>query len=336
MTELELKSKLRLALNINSELPDLELKTATNAVPNEIWRSISAMSHRRGGGAIVFGIKQDVAQQKLEVVGCNEIDRMQQKLIEYFNDKMSFTLRPRYYVFEWERGVNLLAVDIPECPNEYRPCFYKPVGLPHGAYIREGHTNRPLTDNEFRTYVALSRQFQFDLSEAPDATLEDLSLSKVEILLQKREGDIKRGAITHIEDGLLKNLGIVGDFGDVKKPTIAGYLIFAKDVPQVRYPYERYAIRCVKFSGDDTASNIIDKQDVVGTLDQQIEEAYKFILKNISKTATIRGTKRIEKYEYPEQAIRELVANAVIHRDYKITETFTHIHIFKNRLEITT
>lgn len=292
------------------------------------------MSHRRGGGAIVFGIRQHVPNGKLEINGCNEIDKMQQKLIEYFNDKMSFILRPKYYIMKYKE-INLLAVYVPECPIEYRPCYFKPVGLPHGAYIREGNTNRSLTDNEFRTYIALSKQFQFDLSEAPNVKRSDLSNDKIEFLLKKRENDLQRGAVAKIDEELLKNIGIVGDFNDEKKPTIAGYLIFANLNPQTKYPYERYVVRCVKFSGNDTASSIIDKVDVHGTLDQQVDETYKFVLRNISKTAKIVGTKRVEKYEYPEQAIRELVANAIIHRDYKITETFTHVYIFKNRIEIT-
>lgn len=334
MTEQEIKQKLKLALQINSELPELEFKTASNNIPKDIWRSISAMSHRRGGGTIIFGVKQDVAQQKIEVVGCKEINRMQDKLIEYFNDKMSFILRPKYFIIPYTKEITILAVYVPECPQEYRPCYYKPVGLPNGAYIREGHTNRPLTDNEFRTHIALSRQFQFDLSEAPNARLDDLSKGKIKFLLQKRESDLKRGAITKINDDLLKNIGLIGEFNEVKKPTIAGFLIFSKTAPQEKFPYERYTIRCVKFSGNDSASSIIDKMDVIGTLDRQIDETYKFILRNIRKTAYIKNTKRYEKYEYPEKAIRELVANTVIHRDYKITETFTQVHIFKDRLEI--
>ena len=332
MTEQQILEKLNYALKISSELPELELKTASNNLPNDIWKSISAMSHRQGGGAIVFGVQQRTLEFK--VVGCQGIDRMQTKLVEYFNDKMSHVLRPQYYIIPYDPGINLLAVYIPECPKEYRPCYYKPVGLPHGAYIREGHSNRSLTDNEFRTYVALSRQFEFDLSEAPNAQLKDLSQEKVKKLLEKREKDLKRGATSTITDELLKNLGLIGTFNEEKRPTIAGYLIFANSKPQIIYPYERYVIRCVKFSGNDTASSIIDKVDVDGTLDDQIDDAYKFILRNIRKTARIIGTKRIDRFEYPELAIRELVANAVIHRDYKIIETYTRVYVFKDRLEI--
>jgi len=61
---------------------------------------------------------------------------------------------------------------------------------------------------------------------------------------------------------------------------------------------------------------------------------HKFILRNIKKSAEIVSTKRVERYEYPEKAIREIVANAVIHRDYKITETYTQVNIFEDRIEI--
>jgi ATP-dependent DNA helicase RecG len=51
-------------------------------------------------------------------------------------------------------------------------------------------------------------------------------------------------------------------------------------------------------------------------------------------SAQIVGTKRVERYEYPEKALREVVANAVIHRDYAITETFTQVNVFEDRIEI--
>lgn len=202
------------------------------------------------------------------------------------------------------------------------------------AYIREGNTSRRITDNEFRTYVATSKEFQFDLSEAVNATRVDLSDSKILRLLDKKEMEVKRGADSRIDDNLLQNLGIASKFNDEFKPTIAGYLIFAQNPPQGRSPYERYLVRCVRYAGNSVANEIIDSADIKGTLDVQIDDSYKFVLKNIKKTAAIVGTKRIERFEYPEAAIRELIANAIIHRDYKIIETYAQIKIFDNRIEI--
>lgn len=57
-------------------------------------------------------------------------------------------------------------------------------------------------------------------------------------------------------------------------------------------------------------------------------------MRNIKNSAEIVGTKRIERYEYPEKAVREILANAVIHRDYRITETYTQVNIFDDRIEV--
>lgn len=329
MTNDEIITKIKYGLSISSELSDLEFKTAKNTIPNDIWRTISAFSNRRGGGLVVFGVDQN----ENKITGCENLDAMQTKLTEYFNDKMSFVLRPEYHVIEHE-GKNILAVFIPECPKDYMPCYFKPVGLPNGAYIREGNTSRKITDNEFRTYVATSKEFQFDRSEARNASKSEISIPKITLLLEQSELNTQRGASHEVDDTVLENLGVTAQFDGENKPTIGGYLIFANDIPQKKSPYDRYVARCVRYAGSDPSSAIIDSADMKGTLDTIIDESYKFVLKNISKKAAIVGTKRIDKYEYPEDAIRELIANSIIHRDYKIIETYNQIRIFQDRIEI--
>lgn len=329
MTDQEIIKKIKYGLEIASELSDLEFKTATSGIPSEIWKTISAFANRRGGGLVVFGVNQE----KNEITGCHNLDQMQAKLLEYFNQKMSFVLRPEYHVIEYEQKT-ILAVVIPECPKDHLPCYYQTIGLPNGAYIREGNSSRKITDNEFRTYIATSKEFQFDLSEARGTDKSELSEQKVVTLLEQSESQLQRGANHIVNDVTLKNLSIIANFDGDSRPTVGGYLIFAKNIPQTKSPYDRYAVRCIRYAGSDPATKIIDAIDLVGTLDTQIDEAYKFVLKNIAKGAVISGTKRVERYEYPEEAIRELIANAVIHRDYKIIETYTQIRVFQDRIEI--
>lgn len=329
MTKEEVIEKIKYGIEIASELSDLEFKKASDSIPNDIWRTISAFSNRRGGGLVVFGIDQSTNS----ITGCNNLDLMQTKLTEYFNDKMSFVLRPEYHVIDFDEKI-ILAVYIPECPKDYMPCYFKPVGLPNGSYIRDGNTSRKITDNEFRTYIATSKEFQFDRSEAREANLEEIDIQKVTKLLEQSELELQRGARHDVSNTVLENLGIIGYFDSEFKPTVGGYLIFSKNNPQIKIPYDRYVVRCVRYSGSDPSSTIIDAADIKGTLDVLIDESYKFVLKNISKQAVIVGTRREERYEYPEDAIRELIANAIIHRDYKIIETYNQIRVFRDRIEI--
>jgi ATP-dependent DNA helicase RecG len=329
MNKDDIFKKIKYGLEIASELPDLEFKTASKSIPSDIWRTISAFANRRGGGLVVFGIDQ----RENKAVGCSNLDLMQTKLTEYFNERMSFVLRPDYHVLEYE-GANILAVYIPECPKDYLPCYFKPVGLPNGAYIREANSSRKITDNEFRTYIATSKEFQFDGSEARGAEIKDLSLDKIEMLLEQSELDLKRGATHEIKNSTLENLGIIANFDGAHKPTVGGYLIFSSIPPQAKSPYDRYIVRCIRYAGNDPSSEIIDSFDIKGTLDTLIDESYKFVLKNIYQKAEIIGTKRVERYQYPLEAIRELIANSIIHRDYKIIETYNQVRIFNDRIEI--
>ena len=170
---------------------------------------------------------------------------------------------------------------------------------------------------------------------AEETSLDDLSKEKIlDLLVKSGERTKRQASLSEINFELLKNLGIADEFDDFKKPTLAGFLIFAKEKPQNKQQFSRYIIRCVKYQGSSVATDIIDSMDISGTLDGQIDGMQKFILRNIRKSAQIVGTKRVEKYEYPEKGIREIVANAVIHRDYKITETYAQINIFADRIEV--
>jgi len=318
----------------SSELPNLELKDARGGIPKDTWKSISAFSHKPGGGIIVFGVKEDRQNKKIDILGGLELAVLQEKVSNLVSEDMSMTIRPEYYILDY-KGKTLLAIVVAECPDQFKPCYYKPVGLPNGAYIRDGITNRKITDAEMRRFIENSERLKYDKQRSEGLSIEDIDTNKVVALLIKRGEETGRsGASLLVDFNRLKNLGVAGEYKGVQSPTIAGALIFARNKPQQFPSLSRYIIRCVRYKGVSVSTDIIDKSDIDGTLDTQIEDMQKFILRNIKLSAQIVGTRRVERYEYPEQAIREIVANAVIHRDYKITETYTQVNVFEDRIEV--
>ncbi|HLB59527.1 MAG TPA: ATP-binding protein, partial [Bdellovibrionota bacterium] len=175
----------------------------------------------------------------------------------------------------------------------------------------------------------------FDQTCIEELNLDALSKRKIRELLKKsaeradRDIDLPEEYVS-----VLKNIGVAAYCDGEPHPTLAGFLIFADDTPQKELRFERYTIRCVRYKGSGVHTDIIDSSDIAGTLDEQIEGMQAFILRNIPKSAEIVGTKRVERYEYPAKAIREIVANAVIHRDYRITGTYTQVNIFEDRVEV--
>jgi len=316
-----------------SETSIIEFKDARGGIPSDLWRAVSAFSHKPKGGLIVFGIAE--INGSFRVVGGLRLAILQEKIVSLLNDSMKNVGNYDLKIVQYE-NTPLLILLIDETPDERKPCYLYNLSLPRGACVREGNTNRVITDEEMRNFIRNNSVFKFDKAKAGNVTGDSLSKEKIEEFLIKSANKAGRGGVVDNKPTkeLMINLGIMDEFEDGTFPTVAGFLIFSKDYPQRARSFSRYVIRCVRYNGDSVASPIVDKLDVEGTLDQQIENAQKFILRNIPVSAKIVGTKRVEQYEYPEDAIRELVANSIIHRDYMITETYTQINIFSNRLEI--
>ena len=319
-----------------SETHNIEFKDGRGGdISGNLWKTISSFAHNPDGGVIVFGIVEDRASQKITPVQISDIALFQEKISSYFNEIMTNAPRPDIKLIPYE-GVTLISVAVNEIPNEEKPCHNKSLGLPNGACLRVGNTDRIITREEMIEFIRNSSPFKFDKSQAIGTKYSMLSEEKMKVFLEKsaeRTGRVfnKRESLSQV---VLKNLGVVDRFENGTFPTVAGFLLFSEEKPQILSNFSRYIERCVRYSGVTVASPIIDKADIDGRLSEQIDQIQKFILRNIPLNATIVGTKRVETYEYPEEAIRELVANAVIHRDYRLTETYTQINIFSNRIEI--
>ncbi|PIR66901.1 MAG: hypothetical protein COU51_01440 [Parcubacteria group bacterium CG10_big_fil_rev_8_21_14_0_10_36_14] len=319
------------ALSVNSETLLVEFKDARGGFPKTSTRKTLSAFGNTKGGVIVFGVEEK-KDKTLEVVGANNIAELQEKMTAMSSVEMSEVLRLDYHHIEIQKKI-ILAVYVPECKNRTKPYHIKELGMPRGAYIRDSNTDRQMTEDEMRSYVRNAQIDNFDSNCSDDVTKDDLSFKKIENFLRKSAKKTGR-EFNGIDDNVLQNIGLVKVCDEVLRPTIAGYLIFAKENPQNKLQFERYKIRCVRYRGSGVSSDILDKADLVGTLDEQIELMHSFVLRNIKNSAKIVGTKRVERYEYPEKAIREIVANAVIHRDYRITETYTQVNIFEDRIEI--
>jgi len=321
------------AIADKSETTDVEFKDARGGLPGDTWRTISSFSHKPGGGIIVFGVKEE-SDGNISVVNGLDIATLQEKISELLNTVMQNAGRPDYKIIDYQ-GKRLLILVVYAIPDELKPCFNKRMGLPTGACIRDGNTDRAITFEEMKAFVRNSQVYKYDRKPVLNFETSLLSKEKLEVFLAKSAERAHRPTADNTpNDQLLVNLGLAKREGLYFYPTVGGILVFSTTPPQQIADFARIVVRCVKYAGLDVASPIVDKVDIVGTLDEQIDEMERFILRNIAVNAEIVGAKRVETFEYPRKALRELVANAVIHRDYMITETYTQVNIFADRIEI--
>jgi ATP-dependent DNA helicase RecG len=208
-----------------------------------------------------------------------------------------------------------------------------PTGMPHvyslkGRYLqRQGIDNTPLNPPELRRLIVERGEGSFETEIVTDASLEDLDWEKVKSYASSLSG---MGETT--PEQILIKRGCLTEQNGKFKPTYAGMLLFGKDTQR----FVRGAdITAARFASE-TMGDTFTRQDMSGTLPDQIRRAETFLVDHLRKGIQLGSTMaRAETFEYPMEAARELVVNAVAHRDYRINGDGVRLFIFSNRMEVT-
>lgn len=196
------------------------------------------------------------------------------------------------------------------------------------SYIRDGPINRYLEDEECVSFAQIREQngdLRFDEEIVPDTGFETLSERLWRPLLTVADADDPRQALTNLRL-------LAADKAGVVRVTVAGILLCTPSpenwFPQVRISAKRY-------QGTDRVTGELHAQEIVGPLPVQIEEAVRFVMRNM-RVADGQSPAREDITEYSAAAVFEAVVNAVVHRDYDIASGGIRISMFKDRLEIDT
>ena len=178
----------------------------------------------------------------------------------------------------------------------------KPVNTKGRYFKRIANSNQQLSLGEITDLYLQSLQGSWDAQEARGESLDSLSVAKIEKFITQ-VNDSGRFTLDPSPVLALQKLKyIVQD-----KPTWAACLLFAEEPP-------RHHIHIGRFK---TPSMIIDDRQITDTLFEGVEQAMKFIVSHISVAFSFDGgLQRKERFAYPLPALREVLLNAVVHRDY--------------------
>ena len=90
---------------------------------------------------------------------------------------------------------------------------------------------------------------------------------------------------------------------------------------------------CVRFKGTDVVS-YVDRRDLQGPLYRLVDDAEQFIYRHMKVGRRIEGFVGVEYREYPHEAVREAIVNAVVHRDYSRRGQRIRVFMFDDRIEV--
>ena len=208
------------------------------------------------------------------------------------------------------QGKHVLVLEIDEYP-------IKPVSYKNRYYKRVKNSNHALSLDEIVDMQQQSLNISYDAYPLKE-NLKSLEQSLMVKFIEKANS----AGRVHLRDDLLTNLAKLKIIQN-GKPTLAAMLLFGN---------HGYSIHIGRFKAADT---IIDDLLIKDPLLKALDEAEIFIKKHINLSYAFDGSlQRKERWQYPLEAIRELLLNAVVHRDYKNTSDIV-IKVFDDRMLFT-
>jgi ATP-dependent DNA helicase RecG len=268
------------------------------------------------GGIISFGRTNTGT-----IVGVDPADHSLRKLSQQITSRIKPEITPDIRVIE-EQDKQLIVVTVPE--GSAKPYFLDGI-----AYIRSGTENRVMPPEELKRIILNEHAVPWDDQPCQGATLKDIDGSSVRTFLEKAHKERQFDAdLTMPVKTALEKLGVMSG----GQPTHAAILFFGKD-PQ-RF-FIQSEVRCARFKGEEVSSTYLNMIVLRGRIDQLIEDTNRFIAQTIRKAAWIIPGKmqREENWEYPPDALREAVINAICHRDYNASGN-VQIRVFDSRAQV--
>jgi ATP-dependent DNA helicase RecG len=328
--EEELMQLVKKVTSEKCEKQHIELKKAAGGTPSKLYDTLSSFSNQLGGGIIIFGIDE---ASEYELVGVYNAQDLQKKVMEQ-SLQMEPVVTPLFTVTQVENKW-VVSAEISECDIYDKPCFYKGAGRLRGSYIRVGDSDQPMTEYEVYSYEAFKRRIHDELRTVDRATIKNLSKDNVtEYLIKLRRQ--KQNLVKLEDERILETQGLC----QKGLPTLAG-LMLLNEYPQEYFPQLSVTAMVVQGKeigelGDD-GERFVDNKRIEGTIPQMLEGTLAFVRRNMKvKTIITEEGTRADKPEYPIKAVREVILNALIHRDYSVHTDRSPVRLvmYEDRLEL--
>ncbi len=301
----------------------LEFKKSVAELDRVIHTLTAFANTNSNGGCVLIGVG-DKGKLKEMIIGKETVKQIANKIADHTDP----VLYPEIEVVKESGDKGIIVITIDGSPNKPHLAFGR-------AYKRVGSTTTQMTRDEYERMLLAKHEskFQFDSQICKGATLDDVDEERIGWFMdeRKRKRNVAKPKDMDLAE-LLINIGAAKKTSGEVKPTNAGVLFFGKN-PQ-RF-FVNSGLRVVRFKGIEVIHPVIDRVDCSGTLWEMIGVAEEFIRRNIRLLSFRVSTsfKRDDKFEYPIDALREAMTNALIHRNY-LEPADTRAFLFDDRVEV--
>ena len=278
--------------------------------PKSWCKSVSAFANGIGG-KLVWGIADDDTLVGLADAK-GDAEKISEAIKAHIDPTPDFNLS-----FARCEDKEFVVLDV--MPGKQTPYYYIGDGQMQ-AFVRVGNESVVASTSKHKELVLKGSNMSYDSLESR-WRFEDMAFSKLRSVHYKR---LQRS----FEDSEFTSWGIIDENG---KLTNAGALLADES------PVRQSRIFCTRWNGMDMTSGLgeaIDDVELEGCVIGQLQDAVSFVRNNSRKKWWKENDYREELPDYPERAVTEAIANAIIHRDYMQMGSEIHIDMYDDRLEI--
>ena len=271
-----------------------------SALTGDIYKEVIAFANN-GGGVIYIGVDDNGNE-----TGVADVDETYTRLTNGIRDAISpdVTVFSKYSLNE----NNVIKIEISE--GARKPYYLKSKGIkPSGVYVRQGASSVPASEDQIRLMIKMSDGDSFEGIR---------SLNQELTFVSAKQAFEKYGV--EFSENKYRVLGITTDSNDLY--TNLGLLLSDQC---------RHSIKAAVFADEDNTS-FLDSKEFTGSILRQLDDAYSYLMLNNRNNAEFKGLERVEHYSYPQEALREALLNALVHRDYAFSGSII-ININESQIE---
>lgn len=308
------------------ELNEIDWKSGLSTNTDRLAQHISAFSNQTGGGFLVFGVNNDGTMFSVRK---EDADSIIQKLGNIASNNLNRAIKIEHSSIEYNDNA-LLFIYIPE--QEDKPIHLRGKDLYH-CYNRSAGQTVKMAKSSVHFLISSSHGVTFEKQIAKEGLsfIDCKKLINIDSIFRILDRNIPSSSDIIIET--LIHLNIIKIHNKGYAITNLGAILFAKDINE--YPHlSGRSVRVLHYKGNNNQELISEQVGMYGYA-AGFEGLINYIMTKIDHKEIIEGSLRKNIPIYPQVAIREFVANALVHQDFSIEGMPITIEIFANRIVIT-
>lgn len=251
---------------------------------DDIYKEVIAFANT-DGGVIYIGI-----DDQGNVTGIDDVDETYTRLTNGIRDAIQpdVTMFVRYVL----QDNKVIRIEVGE--GSYKPYYLKGKGLkPAGVYVRQGATSVQASPEQIRRMI----------KESDGDVFEEMRTLRQDLTFEEAEAAFKRYKVAFSEEKFIA-LGL----RNIHDDQYTNLALLLSDQCQ-------HTTKIAVF-GDTENITFKDAKEFGGSVFKQLDDSYAYLALCNRTASTFKGLERIDKSDYPEEAIREALLNALVHRDY--------------------